>query len=103
MYSAASIIDGLKRCGQIECEGVDRICCPNPDSFCGREADCVIGAAQDCRQRIKVYSDYKLLIVLTVRFKVSKDRNEGFMRKDDSSLTQIVRRGYLDKQMLKTA
>jgi hypothetical protein len=103
MYSAVSIINGLKGCREIECEGVDTICCPNRDSSCEGGSDCVTGAAQECKQRIRVYRDCKLLVVLTVRFKVSADRNEGFMRKDDSSLTQIVRRGYLDKRLLKTA
>ncbi|MDR1470189.1 MAG: hypothetical protein LBT00_12970 [Spirochaetaceae bacterium] len=65
--------------------------------------DCLIGAAQECKQRIKVYRDYKLLVVLTVRFKVSLDRQEGFIRKGDSGVAQMVRHGYLDKQVLKTA
>ncbi|MDR0639204.1 MAG: hypothetical protein LBG27_09980 [Spirochaetaceae bacterium] len=103
MYSAVSVVDGLKKCGEIECEGFESIACPNPEPSCERQRDCVIGAAQECKQRIKVYRDYKLLIVLTVHFKVSPGRKGGFIRKDDSSLTRMVRHGYLDKQLLKTA
>jgi hypothetical protein len=103
VYSAVSIIDGLKANGEIICEGIERIRCPNPDPSCERKTDCVKGAAQKCKQYIKVYHDYKLLVVLTVRFKVSPERNEGFMRKDDSGLIQMVKHGYLAKQPLKTA
>jgi hypothetical protein len=103
MYSAVSIIDGLKANGEIICDGMDRICCPNPDPSCENKSDCVKGAAQKCKQYIKVYHDYKLRVVLTVRFKVSPERNEGFMNEDDSSLTQMINHGYLAKQLLETA
>jgi hypothetical protein len=103
MYSAVSIIEGLKASKQIVCEGIDDICCPRPESSCEKRDDCVTGAGQECKQAIKVYRDYKLLIVLAVRFKVAPDRCEGFIRKGDSSLTQMVNHGYLDKSLLKMA
>jgi hypothetical protein len=103
MYSAVSIIEELKESKEIEYECVDAICCPRSDPSCEKWDDCSKGIGQICKQRINIFRDYKLLIVLTVRFRVTPDRREGFIRKDDSRLTQLTIRGYLDKERLKMA
>jgi hypothetical protein len=37
MYSATSIIDGLKKCREVACEGLESIACPNADPLCERQ------------------------------------------------------------------
>jgi hypothetical protein len=103
MYSAVSIIEGLKESNEIKYECADAICCPHSDPSCENRDDCSKGIGQICKQRIKIFRDYKLLIALTVRFRVAPDRREGFIRKDDSRLTQLTMRGYLDEKRLKMA
>jgi hypothetical protein len=105
MYSAVSIIESLKSSALLECEGLDCIQCPNtlPEIDCTGGAECEKGREQNCKQRIKIFRDYKLLLILTIRFKVSPERSEGFVRKNDSDIEKLFVRNFIDKKTLKTA
>jgi hypothetical protein len=105
MYTAESIIRELKAKDGLAYEGIDNIRCPNNDPavLCKAIPDCEEGKEQDCKQHIKIFRDYKLLLVLTVRFKISPSRDEGFIRKGDSDLKKLFVRDYLDKTLLQSA
>jgi hypothetical protein len=101
MYSAESVIRSLKANDTLMFEGIDEIKCPNPGvSSCSNTTDCTKGAAQECKQPIKIFSEYKLLSIIKIRFMVKPKLREGFVPKDDSSITNLIKHGYIDSALL---
>jgi hypothetical protein len=101
MYSAESLIRSLKSNGDLMFEGIDEIKCPNPANVpCENTINCVTGAKQECKQKIKIFQEQKLLRVLIVQFMISAKVNKGFIRKDDSALTSLMHHKIVNKALL---
>ncbi|GHV92664.1 hypothetical protein AGMMS50268_31670 [Spirochaetia bacterium] len=105
MYTAVSVIDALKNSAKLACEGEDLIMCPRRDlGDCLQDpAGCSKGQMQECKQQVKVYSDYQRLGILTFYFMVSPTDYNGFIRKQDSVLNNLLRRNLIDSAKLKPA
>jgi hypothetical protein len=101
MYSAESVIRSLKANDALMFEGIDEINGPNLDvPLCENTVDCIKGAAQECKQLVKIFSEYKPLLILKIRFMVTPRICKGFVPKDDSGLTSLIKHGHIDKKVL---
>ena len=105
MYSAESIIDALKANKELNCEDIDTIGCPSPLPHDGCNSDpdnCDLCKNQLCKQRVSIHQNFKRLTVLTFRFMVSPQNHGGFIHKDDSALTRLIKHNYLNKALLRS-
>jgi len=108
VYSAESIIAELKANDTIICEGIDKIGCPSPSpethkGVClGDPDNCEKCDNNGCEQRISIHQNLKKLRVITLRFSVSPRNRKGFVRKKDSALQQLIDKGFINKDNLKS-
>jgi hypothetical protein len=101
MYSAESVIRSLKANAALMFEGIDEIKCPNLGvSSCENTTNCTKGATQECKQLIKIFSEYRQLSIIKIRFMVAPKVHEGFIPKNDSSLTSLIKHSYIDRALL---
>jgi len=101
MYSVKSIIDELKTNKDFTCDNIDDVKCPSPSTHdCPNPkdpADCKQCLNRNCTQKMVIYYKNKRLGLLFPKFMVSTYNQDGFIDENDSSLTQMIRRG-LDKK-----
>jgi hypothetical protein len=101
VYSIPSVIGALKSVEGIVLENDNELGCPLADNSCLENPDdCEKGNNQSCKQSITVRKDYKKLVVLSFRFKISPDNRNGFIRKDDSSLALLIKHKHINKSLL---
>jgi hypothetical protein len=104
MYSVASVINALKSNETLTVEDAEAIGCPSPKEDCRKNPDnCEKGNNQNCKQPITIYTQYKKLLILHFRYKISENNRNGFIRKDDSSLSRLIKHKYIDIHLLEPA
>jgi hypothetical protein len=104
MYSAESTVAALKANGELNCEGIDALGCPSPIPHYGCKGvpnDCEICKNRDCKQRVSVHKNFHKLVVLNFMFMISTQNQDGFIRKDDSTLKRLLDHNLIDKTLLK--
>jgi hypothetical protein len=103
MYSAESIIQALNSNGELSCEGIDAVGCPSSHEGCkGNPDKCDLCINQNCKQPVSIHKKFKRLAILNFRYMISLKNHGGFIRKDDSTLSHLINRKYIDRAMLKS-
>ncbi|MDR0457087.1 MAG: hypothetical protein LBH20_10445 [Treponema sp.] len=104
MYSAASVISALKSNEALIIDGDDKVGCPSEHEGCtGDLQKCNVCKNHSCKQRISIHHNYQRLMTLSFRFVVSLQNPDGFIPKNDSALQVLVKRQFLDVNLLKEA
>jgi hypothetical protein len=104
MYSAKSIANALKANNKLLFEGIDELGCPSPvphENCLGVPKKCNSCLRQLCKQRVTIYDSYRKLAILNFKFMVSLQNQDGFIRKDDSTLLLLIKREDLDETLLR--
>jgi hypothetical protein len=113
MYSIASVFDALGSKKDIALEDDDgvvleddkRLRCPLSKNRCyyyKKPDDCEKGNSQSCKQPVIVFYKHKKLRILFFKFKISITNRDGFIPKDDSALSTVIKYCQIDKSLLKS-
>jgi hypothetical protein len=102
MYRASSVVSILKDNKDIVIYGVDLVSCPIESCYV-KPIDCSKGQDKICEKKVELlysHDNHNKVAILIFRYKLSNIDNDGFIKKNDTTLNMLLKRNIITADSL---